>query len=136
MTPVASLRARDFMTPQLVTLSTDMELLDAIQLLVDKQISGAPVLDQQGNLVGILTERDCLAQTMVATYHGEAGGRVGEVMTKDVHTVDADTSLMDIAESFAHTKYRRYPVLEDNRLVGIISRRDVLRAVLHIGEEG
>ena len=67
MTPVATLRARDFMMPQLVTLTTDMELLDAIQLLVEKQVSGAPVLDAQGNLVGILTERDCLAQTVVAT---------------------------------------------------------------------
>ena len=132
MTPVASLRARDFMTPNLVTLSADMELLDAIQLLVDKQISGAPVVDQQGNLVGILTERDCLEQTVVATYHGEAGGRVAEIMSKDVQTVDADTGLMEIADSFANSKYRRYPVLEDNRLVGIISRRDVLRAVLEI----
>ena len=132
MTPVATLRARDFMMPQLVTLTTDMELLDAIQLLVEKQVSGAPVLDAQGNLVGILTERDCLAQTVVATYHGEAGGRVAEVMSADVRTVDADASLMDIAESFVNSKYRRYPVLEDNRLVGIISRRDVLRAVLQL----
>jgi CBS domain-containing protein len=132
MTPVASLRARDFMMPHLVTLTTDMELLDAIQLFVEKQISGAPVLDSQGNLVGILTERDCLAQTVVAAYHGEAGGRVAEVMSGDVRTVDADASLMDIAESFVNSKYRRYPVLEDNRLVGIISRRDVLRAVLQL----
>ena len=132
MTPVASLRARDFMTPHVVTLTTDMELLDAIQLLVEQQISGAPVLDEQGNLVGIVTERDCLAQTVVATYHGEAGGRVAEVMSGDVRTVDVDTSLMDIAESFVDSKYRRYPVLEDNRLVGIISRRDVLRAVLEL----
>ncbi len=132
MTAVATLRARDFMMPQLVTLTTDMELLDAIQLLVEKQVSGAPVLDAQGNLVGILTERDCLAQTVVATYHGEAGGRVAEVMSADVRTVDADASLMDIAESFVNSKYRRYPVLEDNRLVGIISRRDVLRAVLQL----
>ncbi len=132
MTPVATLRARDFMMPQLVTLTTDMELLDAIQLFVEKQISGAPVLDAQGNLVGILTERDCLAQTVVATYHGEAGGRVAEVMSADVRTVDADASLMDIAESFVNSKYRRYPVLENNRLVGIISRRDVLRAVLKL----
>ncbi len=132
MTPVASLRARDFMTPQLVTLTTEMELLDAMQLLVEKRVSGAPVLDTQGNLVGILTERDCLAQVLVASYHGEAAGRVAELMTRDVKTVDADTSLMDIARSFSESKYRRFPVLDNNRLVGIISRRDVLRAALEL----
>ena len=132
MTPVASLRARDFMTPHLVTLTADMPLLDAIQMLVEKQVSGAPVVDAQGTLAGILTERDCLAQVVVAVYHGEACGRVAEVMTSDVRTVEADTSLMDIAESFAKSKYRRFPVLDHNRLVGIISRRDVLRAVLEL----
>jgi CBS domain-containing protein len=130
MNSMSSLRVRDFMTPQLVTLTADMELLDAIALLVEKQISGAPVLDGQGNLVGVVTERDCLARTVVASYHGEAAGRVGEVMSREVTTVEADTSLMDVAASFVDARFRRYPVMDDNRLVGIISRRDVLRAVI------
>ena len=132
MNRVTALRARDFMTPHLVTLRPDMELMDAIKLLLEKQISGAPVVDAQGNLVGILTERDCLAQVIVASYHGEAAGRVTEVMGHDVQTVDADASLMDIAQSFVKAKYRRYPVMDGNRLVGIISRRDVLRAALEL----
>jgi CBS domain-containing protein len=120
------------MTPQLVTLTTDTEILDAIALLVGKQVSGAPVLDAQGNLVGILTERDCLAKTVEASYYGEAGGRVAEVMSGDVQTVDADASIMDVAASLVKSKFRRYPVMDDNRLVGIISRRDILRAVLDL----
>jgi CBS domain-containing protein len=132
MNSIGSLRVRDFMASHLVTLSADMELLDAIALLVEKQVSGAPVLDSQGNLVGILTERDCLARTVAASYYGEAAGRVAEVMSQETQTVEADTSIMDVAASFADSKFRRYPVMDDNRLVGIISRRDVLRAVLQL----
>jgi len=130
--PVKTLRARDFMTPHLVTLTPAMELLDAIHLLVEKQVSGAPVVDAQGNLVGILTERDCLARVLVATYHSEAAGRVAEVMTHNIETVDADMSLIDIVQSFVDSKYRRYPVTHNNRLVGIISRRDALRAMIEL----
>ena len=127
-----NLRARDFMTRNLVTFTPEMDLLDAMHLLVEKQISGAPVMDSHGNLVGIATERDCLARVIVATYHGEAAGRVDEVMSRDIKSVNADASLMDIAKSFVDTKYRRYPVMDHNRLVGILSRRDVLRAVLEL----
>lgn len=132
MNQAKKLRARDFMTAHLVTFSPDMDLLDAIHALVEKRISGAPVVDEQGNLIGILTERDCLERVLVATYHGEAAGPVKEVMSRDVKSVSADTSLMDIAKTFVGTKYRRYPVMDDNRLVGILSRRDMLRAVLEL----
>ena len=130
MNAISKLLVRDFMTPQLLTLTAEMELLDAIALLVEKRVSGAPVLDAQGNLVGIVTERDCLARTVVASYHGEAAGRVAEVMSRDIKTVEADASIMDVAASFSDSKFRRYPVMDNNRLVGIISRRDVLRAVI------
>lgn len=126
------MRARDFMTDHLVTFTPDMAILDAIRLLVEKRISGAPVLDHHGNLVGILTERDCLAKALTASYHGEAAGRVEEVMSRDIKSVDANTSIMEVAKSFVDLKYRRYPVIDENRLVGIISRRDLLRAVLEL----
>ncbi|MBT8099004.1 MAG: CBS domain-containing protein [Gammaproteobacteria bacterium] len=126
----SKLIAQQFMNKSVVTFSADDQVMDAIHELVERQISGAPVVDSQGNLVGVLTERDCLATVLTAGYHGEAAGRVLEYMSRDVVTVDADASLMDIAERFASTPYRRFPVLKNNRLVGLISRRDVLRAVL------
>ena len=67
-------KASDYMTDTLVTLSPETELLDAMALLVEKQVSGAPVIDDRGNLVGIITERDCLARVLAAVYHGEAAG--------------------------------------------------------------
>ena len=126
------LTAREFMSGTLVTLSPETELMEAIRRLVDRRISGAPVVDGQGNLVGILTERDCIAAALAAGYYGEAGGRVSEFMSKKVESVDADDGLMDIAKRFIDGRFRRFPVVDDNRLVGLISRHDVLRAILRV----
>jgi CBS domain-containing protein len=124
------MRIRDFMVSKPVVFTSDTDLLDAVRVLVDRRISGAPVVDARGNLVGFLTERDFLRAALVAGYHGESGGCVGEYMSSDVQAVNADDSLIDVATRFIETKYRRYPVIEDNRVVGVVARRDVLRAVL------
>ena len=121
--------AKDFMATTLVTFHPDMDIMEAIQLLVEKRISGAPVIDQIGNLVGMLSEKDCLKVALDAGYHGEWGGRVEEYMNPDVQTIDADTSILDVAHNFIEGKYRRYPIMKDNRLVGQISRRDVLKGL-------
>lgn len=126
------LTARDFMTGSLVSLSPETELMDAVRLLVDRAISGAPVVDGQGNLVGILSERDFIAAALKARYYGEASGRVEEFMSTQVETVNADDSVMDIAKRFIDGRFRRFPVIDENRLVGVISRRDVLRAIMSI----
>jgi CBS domain-containing protein len=120
---------REFMAANLVTFTPDMEILRAIHLLVEKRISGATVVDDRGNVVGILSEQDCMKVALHAGYHGELGGRVAEYMSTDVKTIDADTSILELAELFLKSPFRRYPVMKDNRLVGQISRRDVLRAM-------
>ena len=130
MMTARSLTASEFMNKSVVTFSPDTEVMDAIHELVEKQISGAPVVDERGNLVGILTERDCLGNVLKAGYYGEAAGRVSEYMSTEVEYVEADTILMQIAENFVKPPSRRFPVVHQNRLVGLISRRDVLRAVL------
>jgi CBS domain-containing protein len=113
-----------------VVFTRGMDLLDAVRILVDKRISGAPVVDERGNLVGVLSERDFLRAALVAGYHGERGGRIEDYMTSEVEAVHADDNLLDVAARFVETKYRRYPVIEDNRVVGVVARRDVLRAVV------
>ena len=113
-----------------VVFTRDTDLLDAVRILVDRRISGAPVVDGRGNLVGVLTERDFLRAALVAGYHGESGGCVGDYMSSDVEAVNADDSLLDVATRFVETKHRRYPVMEDNRVVGLVTRQDVLRAVI------
>lgn len=120
---------REYMSANLVTFTPDMEILRAINALVEKRISGATVVDKRGNVIGMLSEQDCMKVALHAGYYGDHGGRVSEYMTTEVKTIDADTSILELAELFLHSPYRRYPVMQDNRLVGQISRRDVLRAM-------
>ncbi|MCG6971240.1 MAG: CBS domain-containing protein [Gammaproteobacteria bacterium] len=121
---------KDFMSATVVTLTPDMEIMEAVRLLVEKGISGAPVLDQHGNLVGMLTEHDCIKVALNAGYYGDLGGRVSEFMHPLVETIDVDASILDVAEKFIANEYRRYPVVDENRLVGQISRHDVLKALI------
>ncbi len=119
--------AKQAMSRGLVTLKPEMDVLEALRILVEQRLSGAPVVDQIGNLIGMLTERDCMQIALGAGYHSEDGGRVENFMTESVVTVDADTPVTEIAERFASSHFRRLPVMEQGRLIGIISRRDVLK---------
>lgn len=123
---------KDYMSGKLVTFTPDTDVLDAIHQLVQHRIAGAPVVDDHGNLVGMLSEFDCMKVVLSAGYHHEPGGPVADLMVRDVKTVDASMSVIDLAELFMQSGFRRYPVLMDNRLVGQISRRDVLRALAEI----
>ena len=124
-----SVAVKDYMSANLITFTPDMDILKAVSLLIEKRISGGPVVDKQGNLVGELSEKDCLKVALHASYHSESAGTVAEYMHAGTKTVDADTNIVDIAGMFLRDGYRRYPVLKDNRLVGQISRRDVLIAL-------
>jgi len=126
---IKSLKVKDYMSGKLVKFTPETDVLDAIHELVNHRIAGAPVVDDHGTLVGMLSEFDCLKLVLTAAYHGDPGGPVSELMTRDVQTVDADMSIIDLAELFMKSGFRRYPVLKDNRLVGQISRKDVLRAL-------
>ena len=126
------MKTKDVMTRKPLTFAPDMDLLEAARMLLDRRASGAPVVDALGNLVGMLTERDYLNAVLSATYHRDSGGTVEDYMSRDVKTVDAEESLMDVATRFVEAKYRSYPVMENNRLVGVISRHDVIRAMFEL----
>lgn len=120
---------QSWMSTKVVPLAPDMDVIEAIRILVEKRLSGAPVVDKRGNLLGMLSERDCMKVGLSAGYHGEWAGRVEEYMHPDVVTVDAETSILDVARMFIEGRFRRYPVIKGDRLVGVISRRDVLKAL-------
>jgi len=120
---------KDYMARTLVTFSPDMDVLDAVHQLVRNRIAGAPVVDSEGNLLGMLSELDCMRVALNAGYHSHWGGPVSEFMSGDTQTVDAEMSIVDLAQVFVDSGFRRFPVMQDNRLVGQISRRDVLRAL-------
>ena len=124
--------ARDFMATDLVVLRPEMTVHDAMRLFLANDISGAPVVDAHGSVVGMLTERDCLAVIYRASYHQDPGGAVAEYMAAPVRTIDAGTDLVEVIEIFLRSRFRRFPVLDGTRLVGQISRRDILRSVIEL----
>lgn len=128
MTPKSAI-VKDYMSGKLVSFSPATDVLDAIHELVTHGIAGAPVVDDQGELIGMLSELDCMKVALQAGYHDQWGGPVSEYMTTETQTVDADMSIVDLAERFLDSGFRRFPVVKDHRLVGQISRRDVLRAL-------
>lgn len=123
-----SVKVSDFMAKRLVTLQPQTNVVEAMGVLLDKKISGAPVVDDDGALVGVLSEVDLMKIIIQDSYYDEAAGVVGDYMRFPVDTVEADTDIYSLAERFLTEHRRRYPVVRHGKLVGQISRRDVLRA--------
>ncbi|WP_196258049.1 CBS domain-containing protein [Pelagibacterium limicola] len=118
----------DYMVTELVSLPIDLEINRAVALLLDKRIPGAPVVDETGNLTGILTKKDCFKAALSASYYKQWGGTVGRYMTREVQTLAAGTDIVSAAEAFLASPYRLFPVMENGRLVGVLSRSDLLHA--------
>lgn len=120
----------DYMSRDLVTVSPDMEINRAMQVLLENRISGAPVLDETGTLVGVLSKNDCLKAAIDASYHRDWGRTVDMHMSKTVETLDAGLDMLSAATAFLNSSFRRFPVLANGELVGQISRADALRAMV------
>ena len=120
----------DIMATQLVTFTPDLNIHQAIHVLLDKRISGAPVVDEAGKLVGVLSKKDCLKIVYSTAYHQDRGGPVSEYMSTDVHTLDETVDVAVAAEHFVHSTYRRFPVVRDGKLVGQVSRHDILKSLI------
>jgi len=121
---------KNYMAKDLITFSPETNVLSAIRTLIKHKISGAPVVDETGWIVGIISEFDCLKPILESSYHNDMGTHVKDCMSKDITTINANASLMDAATLFLNNGWRRLPVIENKKLVGQISRIDILRAVL------
>lgn len=127
---LAKIRIADYMTKHLVTLTEETNVLEAIKKLLDHKVTSAPVLDRQGHLLGMFSEKDGMKVALECSYNQGISGKVAEFMSTDVVTVDANASIVDLAEKFNASSVRSYPVYKDNQLVGLVSRTDVLRALV------
>lgn len=122
-------RVRDYMATDLVTLDPVMEINRAMHVLLDKRLSGAPVVDKTGWLIGILSKKDCLKAALQASYWRDWGKTVADHMTREVETLPAEMDIVTAAEAFLASKYRRFPVMQEGKLAGQVSRADILRAL-------
>lgn len=132
MSTLAKITVADYMSNRLISLSQDTDVLEAINKLLIHKIPNAPVLDEQGNLIGMFSEKDAMKVVLEAAYNQGMAGKVGEFMTRNTVTIDADASVVDAAEKLQSSSVRCFPVYSDHELVGVISRSDVLRALVSI----
>jgi CBS domain-containing protein len=123
-----SVKVSDYMSRRLITFTPETNVVEAMGVLLDNKISGAPVIDSTGALVGVLSEVDVMAVVIQDSYYNEQAGIVADFMKPNVDTVHPDSDIYALAERFHQEHRRRYPVVKNGKLVGQISRRDVLRA--------
>lgn len=131
-----SIKVRDYMNREAVTLSPETHLFQAIDILLTNRLCSAPVVDASGSLVGVLSESDCLRGILSGAYFEESCGTVRSLMSEMVETIDADADILKVAEHFVTHRRRRLPVTEQGRLVGQISRRDLLRVLKNYNDHG
>ena len=121
-----------YMAKDLITFSPDDDIMDAMAVIVKNKISGAPVTDKDRNLVGMLSESDCIKTVLDGPYNNLPGGNgvVSDYMSRKVTTIESNKTIMEVATKFVKTPYRRFPVVDRGKLVGQISISDVLKAIV------
>lgn len=124
--------ARDLMTTSVVSLRADMPVLDAVAVLTRRGFSGAPIVDADRRVVGVLSEGDALEVLADAAFHDLPEGSVGDRMSREVETVSPDADVFELVTRFRTVHVKRLPVVEDGRLVGLVTRRDVMDALSDI----
>lgn len=126
------LRVRDYMTRKLITFSPDQSVEEVIEKLIRFKISGGPVVNDKNELVGIISEGDCIRHISESRYHNLPGENrmVEQHMAKNVETIDGDMNIFDAANKFLNDRRRRFPIVEEGVLIGQISQKDILKATL------
>jgi predicted transcriptional regulator len=134
--PVA-LKVRDYMTTSLITFKPNQSIQEVVEALIKYKISGGPVVNDRQELVGIISEGDCLKQLSESRYYNMPlqHDNVEKRMATNVETIDGNMDVFDAANKFLQSKRRRFPIVENGKLVGQISQKDILKAALHLKGE-
>ena len=123
----------DYMTTKLITFRPEQSVLEVMDLLIKNRISGGPVVNENNELMGIISEGDCIKQISESRYFNMpmTDTKVEKHMIKDVDTIDGNMNIFDAANKFLQSKRRRFPIVENGKLVGQISQKDILKAALN-----
>ncbi len=125
-----TMRVRDFMANRYATVKPEHSLAAAVRVILEYHQSAAPVVDDQQQLIGLLSEADCMRATLVEGYFNEGVALVKDQMTIDAEFVSADDELASVSEVFLKNNRRMMPVVDAGVLVGILSRKDILNALV------
>lgn len=133
----SQLKVRDYMTTNLITFKPDQSVQEVVEALIKYKISGGPVVNDKQELVGIISEGDCLKQLSESRYYNMPldHDNVEKRMATNVETIDGNLDVFDAANKFLQSKRRRFPIVENGKLVGQISQKDILIAALELKGE-
>jgi len=125
---------KDIMTTNLLLFTVEQSIHEVMNSFIKNKISGGPVVDDRGKLIGVISEADCMKEVSDSRYFNMPilDKSVGHFMTKEVETLPASMTLFDAASRFHETSRRRFPVLDNNKLVGQISRKDIVIAAINL----
>jgi len=125
----------DYMTTKLITFRAEDSLDHVISQLIKFKISGGPVVNDNNELIGIISETDCIKHISESKYYNmpsDTNNTVGKYMVTDVDTIDKNMNIFDAAFKFISSHRRRFPVIENGKLIGQLSQKDVLKAAINI----
>ncbi len=127
-----SLRVSDYMTKRLITFNPDQTIEAVIATLIKHRISGGPVVNDKYELIGMISEGDCVRHISESRYHNSPMQmmKVKDRMIANVETIDGNMNIFDAANKFLNAKRRRFPIVENGQLVGQISQMDILKATI------
>ncbi|MFT4830834.1 MAG: CBS domain-containing protein [Psychroserpens sp.] len=130
----ASLKVSDYMTKKLITFKPEQSVEEVIVQLIKYRISGGPVVNDNYELIGMISEGDCIKHISESKYHNIPGETrtVGQHMISNVETIDGNMDIFDAANKFLQAKRRRFPIVEKGVLVGQISQMDILKATIEL----
>lgn len=129
-----NIKVSDYMSRNLITFKPEQTVLEVMNTLIKKKISGGPVVNDNHELVGIISEGDCIKEISNSRYHNHPMDdiKVEDHMIKEVETIDGEMNIFDAGEKFLRDKRRRFPICKNGKLVGQISQKDVLKAALEL----
>ena len=127
-------KVSDYMTRNLITFKSDQKIESVIDTLIKYKISGGPVVNEKNELIGIISEGDCIKHVSESRYYNMPmdNNTVEKHMAMNVETIDGNMNIFDAATKFIQAKRRRFPIVEDGKLVGQISQKDILVAALKL----
>ena len=135
--PAEQILVSDYMTKKLITFKPSDSLDHVINLLIKNKISGGPVVNDKNELIGIISEGDCMKHISDSKYYNmpmDSDNTVEKNMASEVETIDKNMNIFDAATKFISSKIRRFPIVENGKLIGQISQKDILKAALKMKE--
>lgn len=132
-----SIIVKDYMKRKLITFAPDQSINEVMEIILKQRITGGPVTNANGDLIGIISDTDLMQVIGDSRYHNMPVGdrTVRDLMSTQVSTIDAEADIFDAAARFLKTGHRRFPVIEEGKLIGQISRMDVIIAATNLKKD-